>query len=152
MINVAYAPRLAMFLLLFVNLPLNISWFLSAKHTMNGDLVNAYRANTLFRTIYALRLAFFIFGGLAFLVMCNNHNNTADYFCSRYYGIADVEGMTEDQLLKQSDCRAEVRTVGWIIYFPWIIFQTHCFITINKFRETIENVEFRKSTDVEEEI
>ena len=86
-INVAYAPRLAMTLLLFVNLPLNVSWVLSAKYAREGNLVEAYRANTLFRTIYSLRLAFFVIGGLIFLVMCNNHDDTADYFCSRYYGI-----------------------------------------------------------------
>ena len=96
LINITYAPRLAMALLLFVNLPLNISWGLSAKYAREGNVVQAYRANTLYRSIYALRLAFFVIGGLIFLIMCNNHDNTADYFCSRYYGIEDSFTMTDD--------------------------------------------------------
>ena len=122
MINITYAPRLAIALLFFVNLPLNVSWMLSAKYAKEGNIIQAYRANTLFRTIYSIRLAFFVVGGLIFLIMTYNHDNTADYFCHRYYGIKDEIDMTDDQLLKQKDCRSEVRTIGMIIYLPWILF------------------------------
>ena len=60
---------------------------MSAKFAKDGQTVNAYRANTVFITLYALRLAFFVIGGLALLLMAYNNDDTADYFCSRYYGI-----------------------------------------------------------------
>ena len=49
-------------------------------------------------------------------------------------------------------CRDDIRTAGWLFYFPIVVFQVHCLLIMNKFRETIENKEYKEEFAAEEYI
>ena len=143
--NIQFAPRLSITLFLLINLPLNVSWYMSYKSKNEGSINMAYRYNTIFKSLYLLRLIATMIGGIVFLVLATNHNGPVDYFCTRYYDVDhhDLEQAAEGHDEEVDDCREEIRTAGWIFYFPLIIFQVHCLMVMNKFRETIENTTYK---------
>ena len=117
----------------------------------------AYRYNTLFKSWYLLRMLAFTIGGLVFLVIATRNDEPVDYFCTRYYDVtdADLHSAEQGNEISQQEvelCRDDIRTAGWLFYFPMVVFQVHCLLIMNKYRETIENKDYKEQFVAEEDI
>ena len=117
----------------------------------------AYRYNTIFRSFYVLRFILFTVGGLFFLIIATMNDDPVDYFCLRYYDVSenDLHLAETGHTLSEQEveiCRDEIRTAGWLFYFPMVLFQIHCLITMNQFRQSVENLEYKNKYDEIEDI
>ena len=134
-VNVMYSIRVSLGMFLFFNVPLLTAWGLR-YHNMNlNRVVTAYQWNSVFMSFYSLRLVTFMILGFVFLVIASNHAGPVDFFCDRYFTIDDGKDHNEDI----EECRNDLRILGWIVYFPAIIFQIHCIMVLNQHRKTGEN-------------
>ena len=127
------------------------------KSKREGRADMAYRYNTLFKSWFLIRMLAFTIGGLVYLVIATNNNGPVDYFCTRYYDVDENDFHLAEQGNDLSEqevelCRDEIRTAGWLFYFPMVVFQVHCLYIMNKYRETIENKDYQSKFVAEEDI
>ena len=92
------------------------------------------------------------------LLVATNDNSTVDYFCKRYQGVKyeDLDKPSTPEIETSSyeiqTCRDNTRNLGWIFYFPIILFNIHCLKTLYSYRRLFENKEFKSVIDEEEDI
>ena len=146
--NMTYSVRVSLGMLLVFNVPLLTALYFRYKNNKEENYQAAYKWNTVFLTIYSLRLVAFVVMGLVFLVWATNHRGPVEFLCNRYY---ELKLSKKSQLDDVEECREELRILGWLIYFPVIFFQVHCVMTLNLYRKQTENKRFIELTGTGEE-
>ena len=157
LLNMYYSYRVSIFLLVFFNIPLMVSWSLLQKAKFDNDYDEAYKWNTMFIRIYSVRFTVVVICGLIGIIIMSYSDGTSDFFCDRYYGIdydlhetlkakARAESASE---IKQ--CRHVIRLCAILMYLPICLFQYHSIHTLNKYRDTVENEEKMARIDDDED-
>ena len=152
-----FSHRVGFICFVLFNLPLLTLWVLSQKSKRDGNMPAAYKWNSLFMSIYSIRLFFIIIGGFVLLIVAQNEDSIIDFLCARYEGVSLDDTDTTAEKKKEfyedrSECRSSLRILGILFYFPLVMFQVHCLQILLAYRATIENKEYQEEFDNEEDI
>ena len=160
LVNMVFAPRLALCMLLFYHLPFFVPYakalMLIGRDDSEGKM-ERYKWNTITIGVYSARLVAFTIAGLVFLIYATNNSETVEYFCDAYTHIrferfAELESKSDALTEKQQALKAEIKAnigscveqftlVGWLLYVPAVLFQVHCLLTLKHHRKLVENTQ-----------
>ena len=152
--NLMYSVRLGIAMLFLFNAPLLYTWVMSQLHRRKGDLDMSYQFNTLFMTVYFVRLLVILIGGFIFIIIAQRNDEPVDFLCDKYYGIDyNEDGTIPAEFVDDlGECRSMFRNLVWPIYIITVVFQAHCLFTLQNYRSLFENKEYIKETNFEDDI
>ena len=126
--NMYFSYRVSIAILVFLNLPLLVTYGLMYKARKDGDTEAAYNWNGKFIAFYSIRCTAFLIGGIVAIAISQYSDTSMDFFCDRYGGydfesIADMEAAEKKEFgLELESCRHFVRNILIILYIPLLIF------------------------------